>query len=98
LNVNTASPEVLAAMIEDLPLGEARAIVVRREHAVFRSFADFAHRLPEGLSVVPDDFSVGSNYFLATMRVTVGESQARGSALLARRSAGWPVVLWRKYP
>jgi hypothetical protein len=32
------------------------------------------------------------------VRVTIGEAQARGTALLARESNAWPTVVWRKYP
>jgi hypothetical protein len=44
-----------------------------------------------------EDISFGSDYFMATMRVTIGGSQARGTALLARGSSGgWPAIVWRK--
>jgi general secretion pathway protein K len=44
-----------------------------------------------------EDISVSSEYFLASLRVTIGGAQARGTALLARTDAAWPVVVWRKY-
>jgi general secretion pathway protein K len=42
---------------------------------------------------------VSSDYFLASLRVTIGGAQARGRALLSRvgSGSGWPLVLWRKY-
>ena len=40
---------------------------------------------------------MSSDYFMATLRVTIGGAQARGKALLARTGSGWPVVVWRKY-
>ena len=44
-----------------------------------------------------ENISVSSDYFIATMRVTLGGAQARGMALLARdNSGGWPTVVWRK--
>ncbi|HVB49742.1 MAG TPA: type II secretion system minor pseudopilin GspK [Burkholderiales bacterium] len=98
VNVNTASPEVIAAIIDGLSLDDARAVVAQRERAYFRTFSDFFNQLPPGLIVPADEVSVSSNYFLATMRVTIGGAQALGSALLARDNAGWPTVLWQKYP
>jgi general secretion pathway protein K len=100
VNANTASPEVLAAVVEGLGLDGAREMVAQRERTYFRNFSDFFNRLPAGLTLtVPaEDISVSSNYFIATMQVTIGGAQARGSALLARESAGWPAVVWRKYP
>jgi general secretion pathway protein K len=98
VNANTASPEVLAAVVEGLGLDGARAMVVRRERAYFRSFSDFFSQLPPGLIVPTESISVSSDYFIATTRVTIGGAQARGSALLARENAGWPVVVWRRNP
>ena len=97
VNANTAAPEVLAAVVEGLGLDGARALVEKRERAYFRSFGEFFSQLPPGLIVPTENISVSSDYFIATMRVTVGAAQARGSALLARgNTGGWPAVVWRK--
>ena len=53
-------------------------------------------QLPQGFIVPTENISVSSDYFIATMRVSIGEAQARGSALLWREGSGWPAVLWRK--
>ena len=98
VNANTASPEVLAAVVEGLGLDGARALVAKRERAYFRDFGEFFVQLPPGFVVPTENISVSSDYFIATMRVTIGESQARGSALLWREGAGWPAVVWRKAP
>jgi hypothetical protein len=39
---------------------------------------------------------VSSDYFMATLSVTIGGAQARGKALLARHSLAWPDIIWRK--
>ena len=41
--------------------------------------------------------ATSSDFFLASVRVTIGSAQARGTALLTRGPAGWPAVEWRKY-
>jgi general secretion pathway protein K len=97
VNVNTASPEVLAAVIEGLDLDAARELVAQRGRAYFRNRAEFLARLPPG-AVAGNDLATSSEFFLANVRVTIGVAQARGSALLQRASSGWPVVVWRKYP
>lgn len=97
VNVNTASPEVISAVVDGLNLDDARAIVAQRGQSYFRNVTDFMNQLPKGASVPIADISVSSDYFIATMQVTVGAAQARGSALLARENAGWPVIVWRKY-
>jgi general secretion pathway protein K len=98
LNVNTASPEVLAAVLHGLQLDDARALTVSRSRAYFRNVAEFLARLPPGAAADGGDLGIASQYFLASVRVTIGDAQARGSALLVREPAGWPTVLWRKYP
>ena len=96
VNVNTASPEVLAAIVDGLNVDDARALIAKREPAYFRDIADFTSRLPGGAAVAIRDVSVSSAYFVATMRVTMGGAEARGTALLAREYTGWPAIVWRK--
>ena len=98
VNVNTASPEVLAAVVRDLSLDDARALADQRERAYFRTVAEFVAQLPAGATVESSDVGVASQCFLASVRVTFGDAQARGTALLAREKARWPDVAWRKYP
>jgi general secretion pathway protein K len=99
VNANTASPEVLAAVIDGLGLDRARDLVAQRDRAYFRDTTDFQNRLPRDIVAASGDISVSSNYFMATMRVTIGGAQARGVALLARGSTGaWPAIVWRKTP
>jgi general secretion pathway protein K len=97
VNVNTAPPEVLAAVIDGLDLGGAQALVAQRDRAYYRDRDDFLKRLPRGAVAAAEDIGVSSDYFMATLRVTIGDAQARGKALLARTGADWPVIVWRKY-
>jgi hypothetical protein len=39
--------------------------------------------------------SVGSHYFLVSVRAQQGETVARAHALLARSGSGWPAILWQ---
>ena len=97
VNANTASPEVLAAVIEGLGLDGARAVVAQRSRAYFRDRSDFLRQLPNGALAATEDISFSSDYFMATLRVTIGGAQARGVALLARGNPGaWPAIVWRK--
>jgi general secretion pathway protein K len=98
VNVNTAPPEVLAAVVRDLELDAARVLTAQRERAYFRNLAEFLLQLPSGATVEGNDISTASQYFLVSVRVTIGEAQARGAALLEREAANWPAVVWRKYP
>jgi general secretion pathway protein K len=97
VNANTAPPEVLAAVVDGLGLDGARDMVAKRERAYFRSNDDFVRQLPAGLIVPAEDISVGSDFFMARLRVTMGSAQARGTALLARGNTEfWPDIVWTK--
>lgn len=97
VNVNTAPAEVIAAVIDGLDLGGAQLLVAQRDRAYYRSGDDFLRRLPRGVEAAAADIGVSSDYFMASLRVTIGGAQARGKALLARRGTGWPDIIWRKY-
>ncbi len=97
VNANTASPEVLAAVVEGLGLDGARDLVAQRERAYFRDHTDLLRQLPKGVLVATEDISFSSDFFQASVRVTIGGAQARGVALLARgNTGGWPAIVWRK--
>lgn len=98
VNVNTAPPEIISAIVDGLSLDDARAVVEQRERTYFLNFSDFFNRLPGGLTVPAEHVSVSSDYFIVTMQVTIGASQASGVTLLARADTGWPAIVWRKYP
>ena len=97
VNVNTAPAEVIAAVIDGLDLSGAQLLVAQRDRAYYRSSDDFIRRLPRGAEAAAGDIGVSSDYFMATLRVTIGGAQARGQALLARGASGWPEIVWRKY-
>jgi len=98
VNVNTAPPEVLAAVVSNLDLDQARALTAQRGRAYFRNLSEFLAQLPSGAVADGNNVTTASQYFVASARVTIGGAQARGSALLERESTGWPTVVWRKYP
>jgi general secretion pathway protein K len=96
VNVNTAPPEVLAAIADGLDLDSARALVAKRDRAFFRTVADFTAALPSGVTAPARDISVATSFFLADVRVTLGGARARGRALLDREGVGWPSIVWSK--
>ena len=96
INVNTASAEVLAAVIDGLSLSAARDLVAQRERTYFINLADFRSRLPKGADQGSAALSVNSNYFLADLLVKFGDAQASSQVLLARPDSKWPSVLWCK--
>ncbi len=97
VNVNTATPEVIAAIINGLTLDEARAITAQRQRSYFRTPADFFNIVPAGLIVANENISVNSHYFMVTLNTTIHDAQAQGSALLVRNDNAWPVIVWSRY-
>jgi general secretion pathway protein K len=96
VNVNTAPPQVLAAVVDGLSLDAALELAAQRDRAYFVDIADFTARLPRG-AVVAGAITVNSQYFTASARAIIGGVEARGVALLERKGPGWPTVVWRKY-
>lgn len=98
LNVNTASPEVLAAVFGDRGGATAAAIVAARAARPFNSLGDLRARVPQA-QIGADDVSlaVRSEYFLVSVEARQGTTLARARALLHRGSSGgtWPQVVWQ---
>ena len=99
INVNTAPPEVLAAVITDLPLDTARLMVVERGRAWFTSIASVNAWL-ENRGLKQADTSgldIQSRHFLATGRARFGVSMVRMEVLLYRPTGQkWPSIVWQK--
>lgn len=96
VNVNTAPPEVIAAVIEGLGLDDARTLVQKRGMAYFRDRLDFQDRLPKNIQPAVEDISFSSDYFLVQLRATIGSAESSSVALLARTGNNWPDIVWRK--
>jgi general secretion pathway protein K len=98
VNVNTAPPEVLAAVFGERSADAAAAIIAARATRPFTTIADLRNRLPR-LEIGQDDVSLAtrSDYFLVSVEARQGATIARARALLHRGSAGraWPAVVWQ---
>jgi general secretion pathway protein K len=75
-----------------------RSAIAATSVTALRDRAEFLARLPSGAVVPASDIATSSDFFQASVRVTIGDAAARGSALLARGQTGWPEVVWRKFP
>lgn len=101
LNVNFASPDVLAAVMPALSAGEAASVVSQRAGHYHRTVKAFTEALPEALrsKVDSEACTVQSRYFLAEIDTWFGRVHLRHQALLARSGANMPDVVWvrRRY-
>jgi general secretion pathway protein K len=96
LNVNTAPPEVLAAVVDNLGGERSAALVASRTQKPFTTIAEFRARLPEGAVLVDDGaLSVRSSYFYVSVEARQGATRARARALLRRSGSAWPAIVWQ---
>lgn len=95
VNANTAPPEVLSALIQDLSIDEARVLAVRRTTRPFENVAAFQAQLPARAVMPAGRFSVTSRYFLAGGRAKYGLAVTRMQVLLDRKT-NWSEIVWQK--
>ncbi|WP_373987234.1 type II secretion system minor pseudopilin GspK [Duganella sp. BuS-21] len=97
LNLNTAAPELLAAVTQR-SLPQARQLAARRRQAYFRSMAELRGALPDG--AVLDGLRVGlrSDYFLVESKIKLDRAELDAVSLLyrPRASAGAIELVWSR--
>lgn len=96
VNVNTASPEVLAAIIQNLTVNDAKNVAKK---VPFKDVVAFRAALPPALlntACQNNACDVKSSYFTATVRVKSGRIEAGYTVLLDRTAGAWPGIKWRK--
>jgi general secretion pathway protein K len=84
VNVNTAPPQVLAAVVPDLSVSEANSLVVRRKQAHFRTLAMFNSAIG-GREPTEGTADVKSEYFLVLSRVRLDRAALNAEALINRK-------------
>ncbi len=94
INVNTAPPEVLAALVDGLVLDDAYSLVAKRERTYYRNIQDFQQALPYGLSL-PGGLSVSSQYFLVRASIRHERLSLGSQALYRREGQASPTLVWR---
>jgi len=96
LNVNTAPPEVLAAVVDNLTAERVAALVAARAQKPYTTVAEFRARLPDGAALPGEEaLAVRSGFFYVTIEARQGTTQARARALLRRSAGAWPAVVWQ---
>ena len=98
VNANTASAEVLGAVVPELGLAGARELVVQRDKGLwFTNRGDFVNRVRSREKDAGQRISVNSNWFRVTGEVTVGATLVGLRALLHRSNQGLASVRWVTY-
>jgi general secretion pathway protein K len=95
-NVNTAPPEVLAAIVDNLDGARLASLTASRAQKPFSTVAEFRTRLPAGATLAQEDaLSVKSEYFYVGVEARQGETVARARALVRRPGGRSPSVVWQ---
>jgi len=96
VNVNTAEPEVIAALVPGLSLAQARAVTGERDRGRwFNDSGDFTNRLSTGdppLQVPP--VATTSEWFLATGTVAYQRARVSMQALVSTARQRAPETVW----
>jgi general secretion pathway protein K len=85
INVNTAPPELLAALVEGMSLSEANALVTRRTQAYFRQNSDYEAQVYNTNRPEPGTYDVTSEYFLVLSRIRLDRAALDAQALVNRK-------------
>jgi general secretion pathway protein K len=85
ININTASAEVIHAVIDTLSISDARAIVMARRNASFRSINDPALMGVLGQKTLGGAADVKTSYFLINGKVRLNRAGMQMQALINRK-------------
>ncbi len=98
VNINTASPEVLAAEVAEIDLQSARRFVEGVRQRTFFASLDVARSRFDGAPVLPANLlSVGSDFFLVRGMVRFGRVESQSEALLYRGASRVELVWQHRY-
>jgi general secretion pathway protein K len=95
INVNSASKELLVALLPDLEAGQADTLWNKLQSEPCADMNCLQRLLPSGVTSSGVGMGVTSQYFLLELSVTYGGTRADGEALLARIMGTMPSVVWR---
>lgn len=96
ININTASEEVIYAVVEGLSISDARAIVMARRNKSFGSINDSALQAVLGDKQIGPVANVKTNYFLINGKVRLNRAGMQMQALIKRElgSQSRSQVIW----
>jgi general secretion pathway protein K len=95
INVNTASPVVLAALTGmDLPT--AQRIAEDRASTAYKSVDEFKSKLPRGSTPPTAGMILKTDFFLVTLDTSIGRHERRTEALLQRLPNKTTTLIWHR--
>jgi general secretion pathway protein K len=87
VNVNTASADLLAALLPGIPEADLRALVARRDQQPFRTAEELTQKMPaSAVQAAGELVDVRSEYFTTRGTVRVGRVDRGYSAVITRKA------------
>ena len=96
INLNTASREVLAAVVPGLDLGSADRLVQQRARQPLRTLAEAAELLGKGVTLNEREVDVKSSFFVVRGRMRLEQRVLEVQSLVQRRNGLQVVVIQRQ--
>jgi general secretion pathway protein K len=95
INLNTAGPEIVAAVIDNLDLASAQRIVQERQRSPFKDLSAVQRLLPNGTVLDAQRVGVASRFFEVSGRLRLQERTLDERSLVERRGVE-VIALWRE--
>jgi len=96
ININTASPEVLMSLADDMSKADIDGLIEKREDTAYESVEAFlAEEVFAGKNVSDEGLSVNSDYFLLQAEADIGHLQQTLTSIFVRDDEGRIQVLLR---
>jgi general secretion pathway protein K len=100
VNANTASLEVLAALMPELPAEDIRGLFASRAAKPLRDLQDLGQRVSKAPpAAIASDLDVKSTHFVVVVTVAQDDVRASAEALVARPAPGSgpsTAIIWRR--
>ena len=98
VNVNTAPPEVLAAVLPEYSLSEANVLVERRKRTPWRDIEQFKSELKTTNGLFEGAIDKQSKYFLVQSRIRLDRAALNAESLISRSGiiGGGTKVVWTR--
>jgi general secretion pathway protein K len=96
VNVNTASAEVLAAVIPNFSLSEAKSLLARRRNVPWDDIGKFQTEI-SGRTPLADSISVKSDWFLVNSQIRLDRAALNAQSLIQRSAnpiGGGVKIVW----
>lgn len=95
INVNTAPPQVIAALSDTMSLDEAHVLAAKRDHAHFRNAGDLRNAMDNKPGLDERQVSFASQYFLVVVQIRHDRIALESQALFERNGQNFPNLVWR---